>query len=406
MGHMAQLVKSLSALPRRNRILPSKVGCSNIDIAVVTLAFEGGGPERDTVLLSNALADRGVRIAILVLHNEGSLRTFLKPEIPVFAVPGRRLRYAVPGLRGLIRSIGPRVVFSSGATNLPTLIAMQSLRSAARPKLLLREVAVPSMAHHDPYRANRIAYKILRYLYRYADRIIVLTDGARRELEQDFSVPESSISVMSVNAAIPPSMVRRLAQWDGETGRERDLIVCVGRLSREKDHRTLLRAMSLMPPECAWRLAIVGDGPDRAALETFVRSNGLADRTVFTGYVTDPFAWMMRARVLVLSSVFEGLPCVLMEALACGTPVVSTDCPYGPREILQDGRYGALTPVGDPAALARAITTALDHVPDRRSLMRRGFEYTAECAAAQFLTITRDLAPRPSVRGPAVTATS
>src|SRR5262249_55404101 len=153
--------------------------------------------------------------------------------------------------------------------------------------------------HYDPYRANWIAYLFLRYLFRYANRIITLTDGARRELAQSFSVPESLISVMRLNAVIPPAIERRLAEWDGEAGRERDLIVCVGRLSAEKDQSTLLRAMTLMPPERHWRLAIVGDGPDRAKLETFARSNGLADRTVFTGYVTDPFAWMMRARVFV-----------------------------------------------------------------------------------------------------------
>lgn len=202
------------------------------------------------------------------------------------------------------------------------------------------------------------------------------------------------ISVMRLNAVIPPSLVARLSQWDGETGRERDLIVCVGRLSREKDQRTLLRAMTLMPPERPWRLAIVGDGPERAALEAFARSHGLADRTVFVGYVADPFAWMMRARVVVLPSIYEGLPCVIMEALACGTPVVCTDCPHGPREILEGGRYGTLIPVGDAAAMAAAIVAALDRVPDRPFLMRRGLEYTAERAAAQFLHIVADLEPK------------
>jgi glycosyltransferase involved in cell wall biosynthesis len=195
---------------------------------------------------------------------------------------------------------------------------------------------------------------------------------------------------------IPPTVVRRLAEWDGESGREPDLIVCVGRLSAEKNQHTILRAMALMPPERRWRLAIVGDGPDRAALEAFARSNGLAERTVFTGYVSDPFAWMMRASVVVLSSIYEGLPCVLMEALACGTPVVCTDCPYGPRQILQDGRYGTLIPVGDPAAMAAAIAAALDQVPDRRSLMRRGLDYTAERAATRFLEIVDELAASPA----------
>jgi glycosyltransferase involved in cell wall biosynthesis len=306
------------------------------------------------------------------------------------------MRYAVPGLRRSIRALAPSIVVSSGipSLNLATLVAVRTLPSGQRPKVVLREAAVPSMARHDPSRSNRIAYRILRHLYRHADHIITFTDQASRDLVREFSVPERIISVIHPNAVIPPSMVARMSQWDGETGRERDLIVCVGRLSREKDQRTLLRAMTLMPPERSWHLAIVGDGPERAALEAFARSHGLVDRTVFVGYVADPFAWMMRARVFVLSSLYEGLPCVIIEALACGTPVVSTDCPHGPRKILEGGRYGTLIPVANPVAMATAIEAALDHVPDRSFLMGRGFEYTAERAAARFLKILSDVEPK------------
>jgi glycosyltransferase involved in cell wall biosynthesis len=363
-------------------------------LVMVSLAFAGGGPERDTVLLCNALAAKGIGVTILVLR-DGPLRSLVDPAVRVVIAPERRVRYAIPGLRRLIRTLAPAVVASSGipSLNLATLLAVRTLPRGKRPKLILREAAVPSMARHDPSWSNRIAYRVLRYLYQQADRVITQTDEAAIELAQNFSVPEKMISVMRLNAVIPPSLVLRLAQWDGEAGRERDLIVCVGRLSREKDHLTLLRAMTLMPPERPWRLAILGDGPERAALEAFARIHGLEDRTVFAGYVPDPFAWMMRASVVVLSSLYEGLPCVIMEALACGTPVVATDCPYGPRAILQGGRYGTLTPVADAAAMAAAIATALDGSPDRNFLKRRGLEYTAECAASRFLEIIADLDP-------------
>ncbi|MGA8324014.1 MAG: glycosyltransferase [Xanthobacteraceae bacterium] len=163
------------------------------------------------------------------------------------------------------------------------------------------------------------------------------------------AVPDELISVMLTNAVIPPSAAERLAQWDGETGREQGLIVCVGRLSPEKDQRTLIRAMALMPAELNWRLAIVGDGAQRSALEALVRERGLADRIAFTGQVADPFAFMMRARVAVCASIYEGLCNALIEALACGTPVVSTNCPCGPLEILQGGRNGRIPP-GPPSA--------------------------------------------------------
>jgi glycosyltransferase involved in cell wall biosynthesis len=261
---------------------------------------------------------------------------------------------------------------------------------------MLREVGSPSIAQYrDPYRQNRIAYRFLRRLYRYADRVVTLTDGARRDLVRNFSVPDAIISVMLTNAVIPPRTAQRIAAWDGESGRESDLIVCVGRLSPEKDQRTLIRAMSLLPPERRWRLAIVGEGAEHDTLVDLVRRSGLADRIVFSGHVADPFDWMMRARVAVCSSVYEGLGNAIIEALAFGTPVVSTDCPYGPSEILQRGRYGALTPVGDAAALATAIAAAMDQVPDRRSLMARGLQYTAASAAERFLEIMADLHPQP-----------
>jgi glycosyltransferase involved in cell wall biosynthesis len=369
----------------------------DLGLAVVLRAFEGGGAQRDMILLCNALAAKGVPITVLALRLEGPLRALLDPAIRVAAVPGRQLRYAIPGLRRLLRATAPSLVISSEASlNLCTLIAVKMLPRRNRPKLVLREVGSPSIAqHHDPYAQNRIAYRFLRRFYRHADRIVTLTAGARRDLTQNFAVPDEKISVMLTNAVVPPEMVNRLAQWDGETGREDDLIVCVGRLSPEKDQCTLIRALTLMPAARPWRLAIVGDGPERPALEALARSYGLADRIVFTGQVADPFAFMMRARVAVCASIYEGLGNAVIEALACGTPVVSTNCPYGPEEILQGGRYGTLTPVGDAAAMASAIAAALDETADRGALMARGLHYTAARAAERFLEIVADLQPPP-----------
>ena len=345
------------------------------------------------VLLCNALAARGIFVTVLTLRSDGPLRSSLDPRIRVVKVPGRKLRYAIAFLRRAIRIEAPAIVVSSEANlNLCTIAAVRSLPRHCRPKLIVREVGSPAVAqYHDPYLQNRIAYRILRRFYRCADRIITLTEGARRDLAQNFAVPEEKIAVMLTNAVIPSAVVQWLAQWDGEAGRESDLIVCVGRLSPEKDQQTLLRAMTLLPAERAWRLAIVGDGPDRAALESFVQSNGLGHRVLFTGQVVNPFAWLMRARVAVCSSLYEGLGNAIIEALACGTAVVATGCPYGPREIMRNGIYGVLTPVGDAAAMAAAIENALDHVPDRRSLMMRGLNYTPERAAERFLEIVRDL---------------
>jgi glycosyltransferase involved in cell wall biosynthesis len=362
-------------------------------LAVVLRAFEGGGAQRDMILLVNALAARGVQIVILCLRGDGPLRRLLDPSITVVEVPGTKIRYAVPGLRRLVRDLAPAAIVSSeAALNLCTLIAVRTLPRRQRPKLVLREVGSPSIAQQrDPYAQNRIAYRILRYLYRYADRIVALTDGARRDLRENFAVPDNVIAPMLTNAVIPEETAARLAQWDGERGREAGLIVSVGRLSPEKDQRTLIRAVAMLPAELPWRLAIVGDGAERPALEALVRDLGLGDRIVFTGQVADPFVVVMRARVAVCASVYEGLCNAIIEALACGTPVVSTNCPYGPFEILQGGRFGTLTPVGDAKAMAKAIAAALTQTPDRAALRARGFDYTTARAAERFLEIISGL---------------
>jgi glycosyltransferase involved in cell wall biosynthesis len=375
------------------------------DLAVVLRAFEGGGAQRDMILLCNALAARGVQIVILSLRADGPLRGLLDRSIAVVEVPGRKIRYAIPGLRRVLRDLAPAAIISSEAgLNLCSLIAVRTLPRNKQPKLVLREVGSPSIAQfRDPYAQNRVAYRILKYLYRYADCVLTLTDGARRDLRENFGVPDDRIAVMLTNAVIPDGEAQRLAQWDGESGREQDLIVSVGRLSPEKDQRTLIRAMAMLPAALPsgqpWRLAIVGDGAARAALESLVRDLGLTDRVVFTGQVADPFAMMMRARVAVCSSVYEGLCNAIIEALACGTPVVSTNCPYGPFEILQGGRFGALTPVGDAKALATAIARAMTDVPDRDALRARGFDYTAARAAERFLEIIGELDVRPARTG-------
>jgi len=367
---------------------------------MVTLAFEGGGPERDAIFLCNALAARGMRVTITVLRGEGPLRAFIDPAVRIVAVGERRIRYALPALRRTLRSLAPRVVLSSGvpSLNLMTLLTVRTLPWHARPKLVLRENSVPSMARHDPSRSNRIAYRFLLRMYRFADRIVTLTDGVREDLVRLFSVPRAMVSVMRTNAVLPPTIVDRLSRWDGETGREAGLIIWVGRLSAEKDAYSVLRAVSMLSPSRRWRLAMIGDGPLRSELESFCRSNRIDEHVIFTGYIADPIAWMMRANVLVLSSLYEGFGNVIIEALACGTSVVCTDCPYGPREILQGGRYGTLTPVGDSAKLATAIEAALDHFPERKVLMQYGLQHTADRAAAQLLDIIGDLELEPASR--------
>jgi hypothetical protein len=160
-------------------------------IAVLLHTFEGWGAVRDAILLCNALAAREVAVTIIVLRDEGALRSLVSPKIQVVDVSIRRARYAVPALRRAIRAIDPRVVLSSGPIpNLCCLAAIRSLPGNTRPRILLREVASPAAARDlDPCWQERVAYGILRRCYRFADRVITLTEGARHDLVQNFAIP-------------------------------------------------------------------------------------------------------------------------------------------------------------------------------------------------------------------------
>ena len=360
---------STAAAPSRRRI------------AFFVRALEGGGAQRDMILLANAMAGQGRDAAILTLAAAGPLRALVDPAVTVTEVPGGQLRSALPGLRRALAALRPDVVVSAeAASNLLTLAAARSLPSARRPRVVLREVSSASVSQrHDPYRQTRMAYAVLRLAYRYADAVVTLTDGALADLADNFGVPRHKLVRMASNAVIADGAAAALPTDD--EAREPGLVVSIGRLSPEKDHATLLNAFAMADPDKARRLDIVGAGPLRPDLERLAHDLGLTDRVTFTGFVLDPFAIVRRASLLVSSSRFEGFGNVLVEAMSCGTPVVATDCPYGPAEILDGGRYGRLVPVGDAPALARAIEQALASRPDRSALRSRAAIHTVGRAA-------------------------
>jgi len=148
-----------------------------------------------------------------------------------------------------------------------------------------------------------------------------------------------------------------------------------------KDHATALKALAAVRRRTPARLLIVGEGDERAGIEALAAEQGLAEAVIFAGFHPAPHSYVAEADAFVLSSRTEGLANVLVEALACGTPVVSTDCPTGPREVLDGGRYGRLTPVGDAEALAAAILETLAAPPDREALIARSEDFSIDRAA-------------------------
>jgi glycosyltransferase involved in cell wall biosynthesis len=219
------------------------------------------------------------------------------------------------------------------------------------------------------------------------DGIVANSHGVARDLNAFLGVAPERIAV-APNPAVAPDLSRLAAEpvdhpWLQDNAVP--VIMAAGRLGRVKDYPTLIQAFARIRAHYACRLMILGRGRQQPKLQALARQLGVADDVELPGFVANIYPYLARAAVFVVSSLREGGPNVLMEALALGRPAVATDCPHGPREILQDGRYGALVPVGDAEALAAAIGTSLTN-PLPADVLRKAAEpYTTANSARSYL---------------------
>jgi glycosyltransferase involved in cell wall biosynthesis len=230
--------------------------------------------------------------------------------------------------------------------------------------------------------------RLFQKYYPRNDGYIAISEGVAEDLVDLLGVTRDKIRIV-YNPVVTPELRSKMAvpldhPWLG-ADRELPVLLSIGRLEPQKDFPTLLRAHRAVCAQARCRLIILGEGHQREPLLQLARELGTAEFVQFPGYVANPFPYLCRADLFVLSSAWEGLGNVLIEALACGTPVVSTDCPSGPREILQDERYGQLVPVGDAAALGKAILTTLA-APLPAATLRQAVErFTVERCADHYL---------------------
>lgn len=227
---------------------------------------------------------------------------------------------------------------------------------------------------------------LLRWCYRQADTVVAVSGGIAREIEQDLRWQPGSVKVI-----YNPVTERRFFSLSEEPlnypwfqNADVPVFLAVGRLVPQKDYGTLLRAFAQVRAVREARLLILGEGPSRAELEALIEELDIGSDVGVPGFVSNPYPYMRQAEALVLSSVWEGLPTVLIEALASGCQVVSTRCPHGPDEILAEGEYGWLVPMGEATALARGMMQALDFPKDRQVLQARGLEFSVEKALIQY----------------------
>lgn len=354
-----------------------------ISIALPDLCF--GGAERVAVTLANSFAKRGYAVDMVLLAATGEFLADLRPEIRVVDLQVKRLRWALLPLVRYLRQTRPAAVL---ACMWPLTIIALWARTLSWVATRVVVAEHTTWSRSELLKRRTVGWQVrtsMHHVFPQADGIVAVSQGAADDLASFANLDRNAITVIynPVVGDEKPAASEPLTPagwWIGSHRR----VLAVGTLSTAKDFATLLAAFARMRQRVDARLLILGDGACRPALVAQVRQLGLESSVYMPGFVNDPSPYYQHADLHVLSSTCEGLPNVLIEALAAGTPVVSTDCPSGPREILCDGKFGRLVPVGDAAALVEAMAEALAAPHDTAALKARAQDFSIDKAVDRY----------------------
>ena len=293
----------------------------------------------------------------------------------------------LPALVAYLRRERPQALLTA-SHRLNRAAVLARMLSGADVRIALRMgMSLSGLAEHLGPRASRRLFRSMRFWYPRAEAVIAPSAGVGADLQRLAGVATARLHVIPnpiVNTALHAHAAAALDHPWFAVG-EPPVILGAGSLEPRKDFATLVRAFARLRGERSARLIILGEGSERARLDALARELGVAADVELPGYMSNPYAWMARARAFALTSQREGSGAVLVEALACGTPVVATDCPSGPSETLQQGRIGPLVAIGDDAGLAAALRGVLDQPPAADTLRAAAQPFSAHAAAQRYL---------------------
>ncbi len=357
-------------------------------IAIFLHDLRGGGAERMMMNLAGGIAKRGIAIDLVLANAEGPYLDMLPPDIRVVDLALRKVAFSPLPFAGYLRKERPTAVLS--ALLHVNVAAILGRMLAGRTRLVIseRNTVSADQTNISSY-SIRLARLLAKSLYRRADAIVAVSHGVARDLSAFTGIPVERIDVVN-NPVVTQQLLEQSAQavshpWLQE--KETPVILAVGRLSAQKDFATLLEAFALVRRARPVRLIVLGEGEERIALSALAEKLGIAADVDLPGFAQNPYAYMSAADLFVLSSRWEGSPNVLVEAMACGTAVVSTNCPSGPEEILAGGTYGPLVPIGDADRLAEAMVAALDNPTPSQLLQDRASDYSVERSTKGYLDV-------------------
>lgn len=362
----------------------------NNDKLAIFLATSGhSGVDRVMKNLISEFARRGLVVDVLHIGNHGPYLKKVPASVRIVELGVCHVNSSLLPLVRYLRREHPYALLSDkDRVNRLALLARRLAGTETRVAVRIGTTVSENLARRG-WLHRQLQYLSIRHLYPWADAIIVPSRGAAQDLANISGIPLDRIHV-APNPVVSPTLfklARETSPRMGLTPAEGPVILGVGELCARKDFSTLIQAFSKVRQFRPCHLLILGEGRERSRLEALAEKLGLRGDIEMPGFVENPYAYMARADLLVLSSNCEGFGNVLAEALAIGLPVVSTDCPSGPREILQQGRFGPLVPMRDVDALAAAMVATLDNPLKPHVLRSAAMPYSVEKGADQYLTV-------------------
>lgn len=374
----------------------------------IAVSFSGtGGVEGNLFKLIPALLAAGAAVDLL-----GILKIPVRTSLPV---GHPRFRLIDLGTRYSMLAVAPLMRYFRTNPGVPVLVAKdRAIRSAILARLLSRSrnrlvgqlnTNLSAALAEKPFLQRLWRTGPMPWIYPWIDAVVCVSEGVAEDTRRLTGLPKDRLPVIR-NPVIDAGLFEQSRATPPHPWLESavPVILGAGRLTRQKDFPTLIRAFARLRACRDARLVILGEGPDHPALLRLIAELGLAAEVLLPGHVGNPYAWMARARLFVLSSRWEGSGNVLTEAMALGIPVVATDCPSGPAEMLAGGRYGTLVPVGDVDRLAEAMRLTLERPLPAQVLRDAVSEYEVARSAARYLEVLGvGPAPQSSLRMPART---
>lgn len=361
---------------------------TNAHIALFLPSLRGGGAERVMVTLANGIADCGYRVDLVVTKAEGPYLKDVASKVRVVDLGASRVLFSLPPLVRYLRKERPAALLS--ALNHANVIALLARKISLSPTRII-------VSEHNSLSASqasaiigrgRLVPWFMQFLYPDAAGIVAVSSGVADDLALIIGLKRERIDVI-YNPIVTNDLFklsRQPVDTSGLKNIEQPIVLAVGRLTKQKGFQTLVQSFAKVRKQRSVTLVILGEGELRSQLEELVRQLDLTDDVAFPGFVENPYGWMRASSLFVLSSAWEGFGNVLVEAMACGTPVISTDCPSGPAEILENGKWGRLVPVGDVDALAQAIVATLD-ASTHPDVAVRALDFVVDRAVAEYLRV-------------------